>query len=247
MYVERFGTGKRIYLGLHGWGGDRKTWAPLAQYVPPDTTFYCADLPGVSMSAPPNDWQVDEIVAEIVGTISSIGDPGVTIVGHCGGAVFGLLAAMRAGHLVERLVMIDPFTYLPRYFKVFINENFGNRAYNATFANAFGRWITNQALRGHRRGNADLTASFSAANHEVNLNYLKLFAEMEKIAIPRDLTVGTDLITGERSFGAVRRSVAALEKQLPNVRVFRLAGAAHLPVEEAPEELSGIIFMKPAA
>jgi pimeloyl-ACP methyl ester carboxylesterase len=154
MYLERFGTGEKIYIGLHGWGGDRRVFTPISQFVPPDATVYSADLPGVLMSSAPRVWTVDEIVGEIVDTISAYGKPRVTLIGHCGGASFGLLAASEAENLVERIVMIDPFAYLPRYFKIFLNAQIGERAYKATFANSFGRWMTNQALRNRRRADS---------------------------------------------------------------------------------------------
>lgn len=242
MYLEKIGTGNKIYLGLHGWGADHSVFAPLAPTIPADATFYSADLPGISHSPPPAKWGVGEITAEIVETVSALGNPGVTIVGHCGGAVFGLLAAIRSEGLVTRLVMVDPFAYLPRYFKLFINKHVGDAAYKATFANRFGRWVTNQTLRGKRRGETNLTASFASADHEVALEYLSLFAEMEKIEIPADLSVEIDLVSGTKSFGAVRKSVVSLKTRLPDARVLTLAEASHMPFEEATEQLCRIIF-----
>lgn len=242
MYVEQTGGGEKIYLGLHGWGGDRRVFAPLARFVPGDATFYSADLPGVGLSPAPGGWSVGDIVGEIVETVSACGRPRATIVGHCGGAVFGLLAAIEAENLIERVVMIDPFAYLPRYFKIFLNRAIGRRAYHATFANPLGRWVTNQALRSRREGEADLTIAFASTDHEAARRYLAVFAEMEKIKIPENTKAKIDLVYGGKSFGAVRKSVASLKKSLPEARVLKLAAAAHLPLEEATEELSRIIF-----
>jgi pimeloyl-ACP methyl ester carboxylesterase len=242
MYVERYGDGKKIYIALHGWGGDRRTFAPIAAFVPAEATVYSADLPGVGLSPAPRVWSVDEIVDEIVSTVSAYGNPRATIVGHCGGAVFGLLAAVKAEKLIEKVVMIDPFAYLPRYFKIFLNRAIGDRAYHATFANPLGRWVTNQALRGRRQGETDLTAAFAAINHETARRYLALFAEMESFKIPADFRLDVDLIYGQNSFGAVKKSVAVFKNLLPQARVRQLSGASHLPIEESTGELCQAIF-----
>ena len=150
MFVERHGRGAEAYFALHGWGGDRHTFAPLAPFVPDTASLYAADLPGCGLSSAPREWTVGGVVEEIVGAVRELGAPRVTLVGNCGGAVLALLAARELGERAGRVLMIDPFAYLPRYFKLFNAGEFGWRAYEATFANPFGRWLTNQSLRGRR-------------------------------------------------------------------------------------------------
>ncbi len=242
MYVERFGKGARAVLGLHGWGGDRRVFAPLAAHVPADASLYGADLPGCGSSRPPREWSAGAIVAEIVETIHALDAGCVTIVGHCGGAVFGLLAARVAPRLVGRVVAIDPFAYLPRYFRLFTGEGFGRRAYDATFANPFGRWMTNRALNVGRDTHTDLTESFGATDHEVARRYLHLFAALDGVEEVRGLRAEVELVYGERTFGAVKKSVALLSEALPHSRVLRLAGARHMPIAEATAQLARVIF-----
>lgn len=246
MYVERYGTGAHVYIGLHGWGGDRRTFAPLAAHVPAAAAFYSADLPGCGQSPAPSEWSVAAIVNEIIAAITQTGTTQATLVGNCGGGVFALFAAQRAPELVARVVMLDPFAYLPRYFKLFVSDNFGRRAYDATFANAFGRWLTNQALRGRRTDETDLTAAFATTDHAAARRYLKLFAAMGDVAQFRDLRTPVALVYGERTFGAVKRSIALLQAVLPHAQTEMLAGAGHAPLTEATGQLCRIIFT-PAA
>lgn len=242
MHIERYSTGARAFLGLHGWGSNRNVFAPLAAHVPTNVSFYSADLPGCGPSRQPREWSIEAIVAEVVETIRSLGAGRVTVVGHCGGAVFGLIAARNAVELIERVVAIDPFAYLPRYFRLFNGEGFGRRAYEATFANPVGRWVTAKALNAGRDERTNLTASFSSADHEVARRYLHLFAELNGVEEVRGLRTTVDLVYGERTFGAVKKSVALLRDALPHASAFRLEGARHMPLTEATAQLARIVF-----
>lgn len=243
MFVERYGAGAKVYLGLHGWGGDRRTFAPLAPHTPARASFYSADLPGCGQSSAPREWTVAAVTDEVVGTIPALGSGGVTLVGNCGGAVFALLAAQRLGaDRIARVVMIDPFAYLPRYFRLFTSETIGRRAYDATFANPVGRWLTNQSLRGRRSGAGDLTASFAATDHEVARRYLTLFDDVGSVERFRGLDAPVEIAHGERSFGAVKRSLALWRAVLPRARVHVLEGAGHLPITEATARVAALLF-----
>jgi len=242
VHVERHGTGARAFLALHGWGGDRRVFAPLAAHVPTGASVYAADLPGCGSSTRPREWSVGAVVAEVSETIAALDSGRVTLVGHCGGAVFALLAAREAPRLVERVVAVDPFAYLPRYFRLFTGEGFGRRAYEATFANPFGRWLTNKTLNAGRDERTDMTASFGSTDHEVARGYLALFASIEGVEVFRGLRAGVDLVYGERTFGAVKKSVELFKGVLPQARAVRLAGARHMPLTEATAQLARVVF-----
>lgn len=242
MHVEQYGAGTRAFFGLHGWGSDRRVFAPLAPYIPPDVSFYSADLPGCGLSTPPPSWDVEEITAEIVTTVKSFQLKDVTIVGHCAGGVFGLFVARAAEETIARVVAIDPFAYLPGYFRLFLSERFGRRAYHATFANPVGRWLTNKTLNAGRQSRTDMTASFSEIDHEVARRYLELFASMGDLKQFASLPTSVDLVYGEHTFNAVKKSVGLFQNALPHARAIPLEGARHMPIKEATASLSRIIF-----
>ncbi|MBC7931805.1 MAG: alpha/beta hydrolase [Rubrivivax sp.] len=242
MNFERHGAGDESYFALHGWGGDRRTFGPLAPHVPARASLYAADLPGYSASPAPREWTTGAVVEEIVEATLATGARRATLVGNCGGAIFALLAAQRLAGFVERVVMIDPFAYLPRYFSLFTSGEFGRRAYNATFASPVGRWITNQSLRGRRAGASDLTASFAEADHEVARRYLALFAEVGSVERFRGLDAPVSIAHGEKTFGAVKKSLALWREVLPRASVHELRGAGHMPIEEATEQVAAIVF-----
>ena len=241
MHVEFYGSGSRIYFGLHGWSGDHSTFAPLAAYLPAGAAIYSADLPGYGRSPAPRRWELVEITDEIAGAIAAIDSP-VTIIGNCSGAVFALLAAERLPRRIERLILIDPFAYLPWYFKIFLNRRIGRYAYYSTFANPVGRWLTNLSLSKHRAADTNLTESFVSVSHDVAYRYLALLGDLDGVARFIGLRLPVDLIYGARTFGAVKESIALWRGVWPHARCHELAGAGHLPIQEATGQLSEIVF-----
>ncbi|HEV2799003.1 MAG TPA: alpha/beta fold hydrolase [Pyrinomonadaceae bacterium] len=250
MYVERYGAGTReIYFGLHGWSGDHRTFAPLAAHISPDASLYSADLPGCGRSPAPASLTLEAVTGEIVEALRDIPDAAtpphasVTLIGNCSGAILGLLAAERIKPRINRLILIDPFAYWPWYFRVFVSPRIGRYAYRSTFANPVGRWLTNQSLRKRRTAATDLTDSFGRIDHDVAQGYLALLAEVgdvDRFASLADVPV--EIVYGERTFAAVKKSVALWQSVLPRARAHMLAGAGHLPILEATAQLARIVF-----
>src|SRR5262249_58255550 len=112
MNVECYGSGSRVYFGLHGWSGDHATFAPLAAYLPAGAALYSADLPGYGRSPPPRRWELAAITDEIAGAIAGVDSP-VTVIGNFSGAVFALLAAERLPPPIERRILIAASPSLP--------------------------------------------------------------------------------------------------------------------------------------
>src|SRR5262249_46213264 len=160
--------------------------------------LYAADLPGYGRSPAPPVWTLQAIAQEIADAISNFNAPKVTVIGNCSGAIFGLLAAEQIGNLIERFVLIDPFAFVPWYFKIFVATSFGRIAYYSTFANPAGRWITNLSLRNRRAAESNLTGSFSRIDHEVSYRYLALLAEIESIDRFGDLYGPVDILYGKK-------------------------------------------------
>lgn len=242
MYVKRYGTGGRIFFGLHGWSGDHTTFAPLEPYLPADASLLSVDLPACGQSPAPARWTLDCLASEIAAEVERAGSGGITLIGNCSGAILGLIAMPRIDGLVDRLVLIDPFAYTPWYFRIFISTSLGKYAYYTAFANPVGRLIANLSLQNHRTDRTDLTASFRGVDHESTLRYLKLLDGIGGIGGFSGVRQPIDIVYGEKTFGAVKKSLGMWKAIWPQAVGHELAGAGHLPIEEATEELSRIVF-----
>lgn len=250
MYFAKYGSGNNIFVGLHGWSGDHRTFLPLIQYLPSDATFYSGDLPGNGKSPALENLTIERLVAEVVEGLYSLNQSGITMIGSCSGGLFALfvvkhLLEMGKSSLIKRLVIIDPFAYFPWYFSVFVAPQMGEigwYAYYTTFANPIGRWMTNLSLRKHRVEGAHLTNSFAKSNHRVTHRYLQLLVEGGEARQFSCIQTPVAIVYGEKTFGAVRKSLHYWKRILPQVTFYELKGAGHLPIEETPSDLANILF-----
>ena len=241
MFIKRYGFGPRLFLGLHGWSGDHRTFAPLIRDLPAHVSFYAVDLPGCGLSEPPSQWTLDDVADRIAEASGQLPGP-FTLVGHCSGALLGILLAQRIPSRVKRMLLIDIFASMPWYFRVFLVPGLGPLAYYSTFANPVGRWIANASLRKHRTSETTLTGGFALTRHSVTYKYLKLFEHFPAPIKFNDLTMPIDIVYGERTFVAVRQSVATWRKVWPQAKACCLKDAGHLPILEATQDMREILF-----
>ena len=238
-----FGTGRRLFVGLHGWNGSLDTFEPLAPHLPDDVRLLSVDLPGYGDSPALTQWSLDRVAHAVLETVEAAapGQP-FTLVGSCSGAVVGLYVGRHGGDTVQRFVMLEPFAYVPSYLRVLITPFFGRLFYWAAFANPFGRWITNLFLSGKRQDKTDMMASFARGNPWVPHRYLGLFDDIPGAHDFDDLTMPKTMIVGEYTFEAVRESVSIWSQVWGECDVERLPETGHLILDESPHLVADLIF-----
>ena len=247
MHIEAYGRGERTFLAIHGWGGDHREFAPLAARLPGDARLLSVDLPGYGRSPKPPRWDLAEIVTQIVGEADARGLVGATLVGFCSGAVIALLAARQAPALAARIVMIDPFAFVPWYFRIFTAGEFGRRAYRTAFASPLGRQITTWVLRRRQSTDDDFMGAFGRVDHETTQEWLRILNRVGPVAQFRGLAMPIDIAHGERTFAAVRASVREYAALWPQARVHQLHNVGHLTLVRGARQLATIVFTPPAA
>lgn len=240
---QKYGEGPRVFVGLHGWNGSHRSFDSLLPYLPDDVTFYALDLPGYGGSSPPNSWSLSGIVSALQEQLAALDLPAFTLVGSCSGALFGMWAMREPSpFLVERVVLIDAFGFMPWYFRLFLLPGLGHLFYYSTFANPLGRWITNWSLRNKRMEDTNLTQAFSRAPVSIPFHYLRAMGAMGDSRSFQHVDVPVDIAFGESSFGAVIDSVERWQQNWPSASVCCLKGAGHLSVQEKPDLLAKVLF-----
>ena len=171
----------------------------------------------------------------------------LVLVGSCSGAILTAFVArelreMGRPEVVNRIVLIDPFAFCPWYFRFFLLPLVGFPIYAVAFANPVGRWLTNLSLQDKKAGDTDLTQSFARVNHRTTWKYLRMLDECGFPGQFRGLPLAVDILYGQKTFSAVRKSVGIWKEALPQARVRELARVGHLPISEGTEEVARIIF-----
>jgi len=242
MYVERYGAGSRLWLGLHGWSGDHRTFEPLARYLPDGVVLYAPDLPGCGKSPPPGSWTLASVLQELLDLVAPLVPPPLVIIGNCSGAILALCLAQQLSRRgctssIERLVLIDPFAYWPWYFRVFVSPRIGRYAFACSFGNPVGRRLINLALAGKRRADTDLAEGFAGVSPDVALAWLRILREIESVKVFAELDLPIRILHGDRTFAAVRRSLTVFRGLWPQMEARVIEGAGHLPLREAPQQV----------
>ena len=236
------GAGRRCFVGLHGWSGDRGTFLPLVAHLPEGARLLALDQPGFGASPPPARWDFEAFTQPLLQALDREGVGRCTLVGNCAGAVVAMELALRQPERFERLVLVDPFAYAPWYFRLLTWGWPGWLFYHLTFANPVGRWITNQALASRRTADTDLTGGFGQVRHDVTFRFLRLLCSVPSVERYAGLAMPVTLLYGARTFGAVKASVRRFVRLWPGARAHVLAGAGHLPIQEATAELARLSF-----
>ena len=244
LYVRRCGSGPEAIVGLHGWNGNHRTFARFAEHLAPEQSLFCFDLPGSGRSAPPEAWTMEAFIDPILRTIDALGLERFRLIGNCAGAVFGFELALRAKDRVTDIVAIDPFAYTPWYFRLLAHPILGRLFYYSTFANPLGRWFTDAALRSKRTEQTSLVRGFESVRHEATWRTLRLLTSLEDPTRYLPIRSPVLLLEGERTFGAVRRSVEMYRAIWPQSRHVILEGAGHLPIQEAEQQVLALCLKR---
>ena len=242
MFVKEYGSGERQFLCFHGWGGDHREFAPLAKRAPSDVCLMSVDLPGYGLSSKPDEWSMSTITHEAAAVLRDRDMLSCTLIGFCSGIGPALMLAALEPDRINRVVMIDPFAFVPWYFRLFLSGEFGRRAYATTFQTPVGRKITDWILKRFQTSDADFTGAFIDLDHDVTLRYLQMLNRVDIRKEFHGLQMDIDLFYGENTFEAVRRSVEIYKRLLPQIRVETLRGVGHLPMIRGARQLAAAIF-----
>jgi len=242
MFVKEYGSGQHLFLCLHGWGGDHREFAPLAYRAPDHVRLLSVDLPGYGLSPKPGQWSLDAVTREVLGILQTRDIRSCALIGFCSGAGLALMLAAQCPDKVGRVVMIDPFAFVPWYFRLFLYGEFGRYAYATTFQTQVGRKITDWVLKRLQTSDADFTNAFVHLDHDVTLRYLQMLSRVDIHQRFKNLNMDIEILYGEHTFIAVRRSVEIFRGLLRQAKIKELHGVGHLPMIKGARQLAAFIF-----
>lgn len=244
LFIRRYGSGERAFVGLHGWNGTHRTFEPLALHLPDDSSLYALDLPGYGRSPLPARWSLDEVVGRIESSLRDVGIGRYSVVGSCSGAVLGLALASRPNATVDRVCLLEPFAFIPWYLRLLLTPLIGRLFYWSSFGTRIGRWVTNEALAGKRDSHTNMMASFADTSIEVPYRYLHIFRSLEDEASLGEVSASKILVHAEKTFDAVRLSVERWKERWPSAETVEMPGAGHFLIEDATERLADVLFRR---
>lgn len=241
LHVHTFGRGPARLVALHGWAGTHAAFRRVAENLPDGVGLVAPDMPGHGRSPRLDPWTREEMVATLASSLEPHIEQPMTLIGNCSGSLVALMLAMARPDLVERLILIEPFAFMPWYFKIFLTPGAGRLFYATAFENPLGRWIVDQTAGARNGDEGDLADSFGELDPQVPLLNLRLLNTMGRPEDYASLSLPIDLVYGDRTFAAVRESVAVWQEVWPDAEVHRLTDAGHLLVLERPEEVVRIL------
>jgi len=242
LHSHTYGSGHDVWLALHGWGGSHLTFAPLAPHLPEGVRLIAVDMPGYGRSPAVAQWSMEAYLAPLGELIDALPEGQFSLIGNCSGAIFGLEAVLRRPERFSRLVLIDPFAWLPWYFRLFLLPFAGRLFYLTAFANPVGRVLANVALSRHRKEDVSITESFTRVDHDAALKTLRLLSTVRGARTYQQVHHPVSILRGERTFAAVTQSIADWLANWPHAPVHVVAGAGHLPILENPALVAQLAF-----
>jgi pimeloyl-ACP methyl ester carboxylesterase len=165
-----------------------------------------------------------------------------TLIGFCSGIGPALTMGTMAPERVERIVMIDPFAFVPWYFRIFLWGRVGRLFYATAFQSSIGRKITDSILKRLQTSDADFTNAFTDLDHDVTLRYLQMLHRVDIRKEFEGLPVDIVILYGKHTFEAVNRSVDIYTRLLPRIKTQPLEDVGHLPMIKGARQLAAAIF-----
>ncbi len=141
LCLERYGSGPRHVLFVHGWISSRRMWYDVAQRLDHrEFTLHLLDVRGCGLSDRPLDGHdLDGYAGDVRAAFASIDAP-LTLVGHSMGGKLAQLIASERPERLRRLILVAPGTprasQFPPKHRALTLDAYGSRERIAAFVSA---------------------------------------------------------------------------------------------------------------
>jgi len=234
------GSGPRKVIVLHGWFGDRHSFAEVEPLLDQQAfTWVFMDYRGYGdMKAVPGTYTMDEIAEDTIALADSLSFSDFALVGHSMGGMAVQRVLSRAPERVRSLVAITP---VPASGVPFDADGW------ALFSGAAERRENRYAIIDYTTGNRHpkewidriVDRSLECANPKAFAAYLTAWAKTDFSAEVKGLTHQVKVIVGAHD-PALNADVAKATflAWYPNATLEVLPAAGHYPMIEAPADLA---------
>lgn len=224
---QRYGSGEKLLVILHGWGCNKEMFAPIAEHLARRYTVVVPDMPGCGESPePPRPFSVGDYAELYTEFIKSFGFDSVSLLGHSyGGRIIIKLFSM--GELpfkIERVCLVDAAGIRP---KKSLGQKLSLLCYKGgrrilslppmqkLFPDAVEKWRA-------KRGSADYNSA-----SEVMKKTLVLAVNEDLTNCLKNITAPTLLFWGDKDEATPLSDAKIMEKKIPDAGLVVLAGGSH--------------------
>jgi pimeloyl-ACP methyl ester carboxylesterase len=259
LFYEKKGSGKNNLILIHGFAMNRKSWYDVSPALAEKFVIYMVDLIGSGNSPAPENWPYTmEAQAEAV--FDFIRDKklsNVVLIGHSygGGVIFLLLQKMIEngyGALVKKLVLIAPAAYpqpLPFFIAIPCIPFIGRSLLQFVGAEFQIKMTLRRVVTNKKAVTQERVKRYK--NNITKKNYRDALIKTAQNILPHEIDsivnqiekIGqsTLLIYGENDSVILQKNLERLSSNLPDVVTKKISDCGHVPHEEYPELVAGLI------
>lgn len=230
-------------LLLHGLMGSGARWTPVARLLEAELDVIMPDSRGHGRSgAPASGYRYLDLAADVVGLTQELGLSRAVLIGHSMGGMTAALAAIRIGHLLRGLVLVDPtFLSSERQREVYESDVFEQHGHALSLGRSA---LLEDALTRHTHRSRELVELQVEARLSTSLAALDILRPPNPPyrELVSALDVPTLLIIGDNKPVVTLDMATKLCKLNPRLRFDQVDDAGHgLPFDQ-PERLAQAIL-----
>ncbi len=259
LFYEKKGSGKNTIILIHGFGLNRKSWYDIAPALAKESMIYMVDLVGFGDSPAPETWPytIEAQAETIFDFIRDKNLSDIVLIGHSygGGVALRLLYKMIEngnGDLVKRMVLIAPAAYpqpLPFFIAIPCIPYIGGLLLKWISAEFQIKMTLNKVF--HNKTAVTRERINRYKNNLENRDYQRALIKMAQNVIPKDASTIIEeikkiehrvlLIYGDNDSVILIKNLERLSTCLPNAETKILSDCGHIPHEEYPAHVAGLI------
>lgn len=238
---KRTGSGPPLVL-VHGTTADHTAWRVVLPGFEEHVTGYAMDRRGRGESGDAVEYELEWEAEDVAAVVDAIDEP-VTLLGHSGGGLFSLEAALQTDNL-HKLILYEPAISVD-------DHEFSSDEVRAEMKTLLDSGENEQALilflqEVANFSPAEIDQLRAAPNwrdrvHAAHTAYRESRVETEYKFDPArftDMTTPTLLLSGSESPSQYKDAVDTLNNVLPNSRIAVFDGHAHVAHYTAPERFT---------